>query len=681
MVKRKRFLTIAIVSSVLLSGSIAFLATSKTNRGLFSKAEEFSYSIVLDETNAMSTSGTKTQKTKQRGSSVRFEYFNVGTYSEGHCKLNVGGSIKNLDQISSITSVESSFVSSGNLYFRVSYDNTNWTDKLTLNSNQEYILNVKPYYIEFLTDDINEVSINSIKIKYECEENPDSELGKPQIWEAITTSSVDLTNVSIGSSPYGLKLSYYSDIYSRGFAWTTNTSTPDSELYIVKSNLGVNADFSSSAQIVGTTNTSRSDLFTHKAYVENLDANTMYSYKVGGPDGYAYGIFKTEVQNPNSIMALSLSDAQTMYKDELYVWENTFAQGIETAGRSADFVLYNGDQFQYGGSPDLNFVEYSASIETINSSLEYYPYMSGSGNHEYAKADIFTRNNCINFAGTDTHGGYYSFDYGNTHFVVLNSSTANDGTEYEPTGTVSSSLQTFNVVPLYQTQAQGLVNDLETASYNSKWIVVMMHVGPHSTGDHCDSKSERNALKTFTPIFSYYHVDLVLQAHDHVFTKTYPYRWDTAGHTEIRNNNEIVNFSPEIVTLNGRTYDKNPNGTYYVTTGAAGHRVGEQEKKDGVYADVIDATGEPLYPGKTYKTSKYAIEVGRIKYSNSYTPYTIDGHTSDQIFNAGDYATGNVNTQMFAILNINGDKLNYDFYTVEGNTVKLFDSLDVYKPN
>lgn len=55
--------------------------------------------------------------------------------------------------------------------------------------------------------------------------------------------------------------------------------------------------------------------------------------------------------------------------------------------------------------------------------------------------------------------------------------------------------------------------------------------------------------------------------------------------------------------------------------------------------------------------------------------------TDARSFEPGDPATGNVDTQMFGVLNLTADTMTYDFYTVEGNTVTLFDSLRVYKTN
>jgi hypothetical protein len=183
-----------------------------------------------------------------------------------------------------------------------------------------------------------------------------------------------------------------------------------------------------------------------------------------------------------------------------------------------------------------------------------------------------------------------------------------------------------------------------------------------------------------------------MQAHDHTYAKTYPYKWDTIGHTTTSGNSSIVNYSPTQVAYQNKTYDLNPQGTYYVTTGAAGHRFGEAEGDAGICADLYHTTGDPVMyevvnnQPNSFVYNKYKTEVGRITQSNSYKSFdvyikygSVHNYHSDQNFHVGDYAAGNVNANMFGILNIDSSTLTYDVYTVRGNEVRLFDTLNVMK--
>lgn len=511
-------------------------------------------------------------------------------------------------------------------------------------------------------------------------------------WESITTASSDYRNYPLSPSPICLNISYYSDIYSRGFAWMTDTTNTTSELYIVESNQGEEASFNN--RIIGSCSTvtyiggngntvsgfnssgydnepasgsTIEDIVynSHKVHVVGLNPSTTYSYKVGGEGYWEYGVFRTESSNPSSITAIQVSDAQTINPGSLYIWENTIAQAIETAGRNLDIIISNGDQFDQRmwsedngntSSPIPRILRYGLALDTISDYKGSIPYMTSSGNHEPFAPYSHTLTSDINFAGYDKTGGYYSYNYNFAHFVVLNTNSNNEE------------------------QQNWLRNDLRNANNNAniKWIIVVMHIGTYATGDHSNGDQVQNLITSLTPIFSEYHVDLVMQAHDHTYNKTLPYKWNSVGYTETYNNTEVVNFNVETIEYNGGTYDLNPNGTYYVTTGAAGHRFGASEAKDGIWADVNDITGENIY-SYGFKNNKYKIEVGRITQQNTYTPYTYSNVTSDQIYNVGDYSTGNVNATMFGVLNLTKETLEYDFYTVEGNVVKLFDTLKVLK--
>ncbi|MBO4353846.1 MAG: fibronectin type III domain-containing protein, partial [Clostridia bacterium] len=207
---------------------------------------------------------------------------------------------------------------------------------------------------------------------------------KSRVWNKIENSTVSFANYLLGNEPYALILSYYDGIYSRGFSWITASGITASELYIVKSNEGENADFSAATVINGTSDSSNSAYTSHKVWVTELSPATVYSYKVGSSYGWKYGVFRTESSAPASITAIQLSDAQTRDPTKLAVWENTMAQAIETAGHGLDMVLYNGDQYDSNMSGTVGEVNTSnidrgirnaVARETVSSYVGSIAYM------------------------------------------------------------------------------------------------------------------------------------------------------------------------------------------------------------------------------------------------------------------------------------------------------------------
>ena len=498
----------------------------------------------------------------------------------------------------------------------------------------------------------------------------------------------DYDNYDVSAAPSGFNMTYYSDIYSRGFSWITDENTTDTKLYLVESDKGEAADFSSAelkegeavkvtlatdgtvsfadnshSSYKGSSNSSQLIINSHKVHVENLKKGKAYSYKAGSESGWRYGAFVVEQEKAKTITAMHLSDAQTKDPTKWNVWRNTFVNGVKTAGQDLDTVLYNGDQFdqnmeKINNVRKIRLTAYSKALDVIQDYKFDTPYMASSGNHEpaspysqYLHADIKYPE-----GGVGASGSYYSYDYDFAHFTVLN------------TNDVSTA------------QINWLQNDLDAAK-DAKWKVVVLHIAPYSTGDHTNADANKAIVEKLTPIFSAKHVDLVLQAHDHTYNKTLPYKWDAAGYTTTYNNADAVNLNPETETKDNIVYDKNPQGTYYVTTGAAGHRCGAPEGSDGIWAEVVKDgdSWKGVDSTKTFLNNKYKIEMGTLKYANQYESYKVGSYTIAQNYQVGDLATGCVNAQFFGVLNLSETTMSYNVYTVNGDTVKLFDSLDVLK--
>ncbi|MBI5527973.1 MAG: metallophosphoesterase [Deltaproteobacteria bacterium] len=91
---------------------------------------------------------------------------------------------------------------------------------------------------------------------------------------------------------------------------------------------------------------------------------------------------------------------------------------------------------------------------------------------------------------------YYSFDYGNTHFAVLNT----------------------NDLALTTTQKDWLKQDLIAASGDPdiEHIFTMMHHGPYSAGNHGDNYSAKTAI---VPVLKQFGVDMTFAGHDHSYER------------------------------------------------------------------------------------------------------------------------------------------------------------------
>jgi hypothetical protein len=115
------------------------------------------------------------------------------------------------------------------------------------------------------------------------------------------------------------------------------------------------------------------------------------------------------------------------------------------------------------------------------------------GNHENDSPYYF---DVFHFPGNER---WYSFDYGNVHFVALEidwSSSYAPGSE----------------------QSQWLENDL--AHTDQLWKVIFFHVPLYTSGPHGYDPEISQLREALEPLFTQYGVDLVFNGHDHDYERS-----------------------------------------------------------------------------------------------------------------------------------------------------------------
>jgi predicted MPP superfamily phosphohydrolase len=219
-----------------------------------------------------------------------------------------------------------------------------------------------------------------------------------------------------------------------------------------------------------------------------------------------------------------------------------FGRVMEAVAGSSDFVIHGGDVVQYANK------EYEWT-QMLDGNYEYVmgmPIMAIAGNHETsynnATFEIFKHfNNKIPEQTSVALGYYYSFVYGDVKFIMLNTNDLEDN-------------------KLKSEQYDWLIAELENNT--SKWTIVSMHNPMYSVGKYgADETKNSIALalrEQLSCVFAEYGVDLVLQAHDHAVSRTFPIDKDGAAKTEVTE------------TLGGVEYIVDPEGVVYVMSGPAG---------------------------------------------------------------------------------------------------------------
>ena len=134
------------------------------------------------------------------------------------------------------------------------------------------------------------------------------------------------------------------------------------------------------------------------------------------------------------------------------------------------------------------------------------------------------------------YGIFYSYDYANAHFIVLNTDC------FKSSGGA-----------LDDVQLNWLKSDLE--NNQQEWTIVVLHRPLFAIRQIEESANKSQLLSLFNEAG----VDLVIQSHEHVYMRSYP----------INENESILSDSP-IRTENDIDYFVNPEGVLFITCATAG---------------------------------------------------------------------------------------------------------------
>lgn len=251
-----------------------------------------------------------------------------------------------------------------------------------------------------------------------------------------------------------------------------------------------------------------------------------------------------------------------------------------------DLWLWMGDNVYDNGLESEYLAKVFDSVWGYRDMMKHLPFEPCPGNHDYNTispiqnpqpplthtgpyfdfVDVYQNAEAGGLASG--HELFYSFDYGNTHFVSLNSelgSLYNSSDDWIGTYLFGS----FNGSPM----TQWLHADLTA---NTKpWVVVYFHQPPYTDGSH-DANSfwevHMKAMReNFAEIWEQYGVDLVLCGHSHVYERSYLVQGAYGNASNITAANILQNTSG--VDSLGEAYVKytqgaNANeGTVYVVQG------------------------------------------------------------------------------------------------------------------
>jgi len=360
--------------------------------------------------------------------------------------------------------------------------------------------------------------------------------------------------------------------------WRTQTNKPS------KINYGLSAGvLTNTANVPGNRK-------NHEVEITGLTANTVYHYEIDNATSTNVNLssgltFKTypAIGTPTPLRAWVLGDCGTADINARKVRNsyNNTSLGLHT-----DMILFLGDNAYPNGTD----AEYQAAVfeNMYEENLKNTVSWATLGNHDGSSANSNTQSgpyyDIFSFPTAGESGGaasgteaYYSYDFGNIHFIVLDS--------YESSRAIGGA------------QYNWAFNDIQNT--NADWIIAFWHHPPYTKGSH-NSDNENILIQmrqNFLPMLESCGVDLVLSGHSHSYERSY-YLQDHYGNSST--------FDPLIHTIDGNgngdgdgridgdgIYCKNMiansgkgSGTVYITSGSSGKISGGALNHAAMYAGI-----------------------------------------------------------------------------------------------
>lgn len=320
------------------------------------------------------------------------------------------------------------------------------------------------------------------------------------------------------------------DPSERNFTWYSNTNVPGKFEF---KEANVDKDFTGAtvldANVIEKVN--KKGFSSNSVTLEGLKPNTEYMYRYSNGETVSEVVnFKTQgTEDFSFFIAGDPQIGSGGYLNGKEGWDKTLKL-LPSIDPNASFLLSLGDQVNTS-SDEEQYDEYINREGFKGLTLATVIGNHDSGNRAYTEHFKFSN---VQEEGKTTAGSNYYYVYNNTLFICLNSNNR-DYAEHKST-----------------------IKKAIAENPNVKWKVVAFHHPPYTVASHALDGYISNMRSTLVPIFKENKIDLVLNGHDHVYTRTHVMD-GTKPIIEWENGEE------------GKAPNKyvNPKGIIYVTTNSA----------------------------------------------------------------------------------------------------------------
>ncbi|MEI7906313.1 MAG: metallophosphoesterase [Bacteroidota bacterium] len=225
----------------------------------------------------------------------------------------------------------------------------------------------------------------------------------------------------------------------------------------------------------------------HSYVLEGLLPSTSYQYRVvAGNDTTEQYAFMTAVKQNEPFSFAAYGDTRSNRDAHVSVLRAMKEKNPKLIVNTGDLVAKSANEL---------WDDYFEDICSKTGVGQNIPVYSSPGNHE--KGAMYFENVLMPHNNPANSPAYYSFDYGNVHFISLNSEIPYDS---------------------LSEQYQWLLNDLRSeATKKAAFKIAFWHRPPYSSSIH---GSDLNTRSVLCPVLEAHGVDIVFNGHDHVYERT-----------------------------------------------------------------------------------------------------------------------------------------------------------------
>ncbi len=372
---------------------------------------------------------------------------------------------------------------------------------------------------------------------------------------------------------------------ARGFCWYTDEKA-GTDLQVAP----VGADLTKAEVIKGISYPSM-EKYVHKAEAKNLTPETKYQYRVGDSEAGVWseiGYFTTASKTSDKADFIVFADVQASSEENFQQAAKVLQSAVNTMPEY-DFAVGLGDFVNDCTNEEWD--SYFRNFEFMNMNTTLVPV---SGNHE-GNLQWFKFNNMFNIGEAENSavitGCYYSFDWGDAHFAVLNSN---------------------DMYPMSASQINWLKNDMNES--DAQWKIVLMHRALYSAGKNINKPDTIIMRNLLLPVIDELGIDVVFAGHDHMYMRTQPVKGEKA---------QEYNTVTEVWNGESTTFARNPDGTTHILPSTAG------TKRYGVNEEAIPPILENSALARDTKDGGVFATVSLDSEHFVYKAYMVDDETNE----------------------------------------------------